>query len=253
MREWTYPTHRSAIDRGVPVAVAAGGLALGVVLAVALAGGSSKPRIGVSAAGAAKPHRPATAAALQASGTAHMDAAAQTVAAAPAPVAAPKRAPTLLSTLATLTPILATHQSHLRHYNGGSYSLAYPASWAVARSNRPVANYAETQIQTTDAAAKVTIDHNPGELTDPAFKAAQVEAATSRTAGYHRIVFHPVTIGGRSAFEWVFTLSGARDPQRADIFVNTGHDGFAFLAHGNDFSRAQRAARAIAASVAVKR
>jgi hypothetical protein len=104
-------------------------------------------------------------------------------------------------------------------------------------------------LQSRNASAKVTIDHTAGEITDPAVKAAQVEAATSRTPGYNRVAFKRLTIGGRSAFEWVFTLAGARDPQRADIFVNTGHDGFAFLAHGASWRNASAVARAIAASV----
>jgi hypothetical protein len=141
--------------------------------------------------------------------------------------------------------------AHTARYDGGSYSLAYPAGWSVAKSNQPIANYAETMLQSRSAAAKVTIDHTAGEITDPAVKAAQVEAATSRTPGYNRVAFRPLTIGGRSAFEWVFTLAGARDPQRADIFVNTGHDGFAFLAHGASWRQASAAARAIAASLNV--
>jgi hypothetical protein len=137
--------------------------------------------------------------------------------------------------------------------SGGSYSLAYPAGWSVAKRNQPIANYAETMLQSRDAGAKITIDHTAGEITDPAAKAAQVESATSRTPGYRRVAFRPLTIGGRSGFEWVFTLAGARDPQRADIFVNTGHDGFAFLAHGASWRRASAVARAIAASVDVRR
>jgi hypothetical protein len=142
--------------------------------------------------------------------------------------------------------------AHTPRYNGGSFALGYPSGWSVAKRNQPVANYAETLLQSSDTRAKVTIDHTPGEVTDPAAKVAQVESATSRTPGYRRVAVRPLMLGGRSAVEWVFALAGATYPQRTDIFVNTGHDGFAFLAYGSNYAAARAAARAIAASVVVR-
>jgi hypothetical protein len=237
-------------NQGLPVAVALAALTLAVLLAIVLSGGSnpraggSNPRAGGSGSGtsrsrserltpggkiaAATPNGAANFSPRVAIGHREQRPASGTATSAVAPAATARR------------------------YNGGAYTLAYPTGWMVATSNRTIANYAETQLETPDAAAKITIDHTPRELTDPAFKAAQVEAATSRTAGYRRLYFRPVMVGDRYAFEWVFTLAGATDPKRADIFVNTGHDGFAFLAHGTDFQRALQAARAVAASVAAK-
>ena len=217
---------------GIPVAVAFAALALGVLAAVALAGGSKggSPRVAhtvAAAHGVRAGAPPGAVAALAVAIPAH-----------PPPPA--------------LQPGGAGAGARTARYDGGSYSLAYPAGWSVAKNNQRIANYAETMLENRSATAKVTIDHTADEVTDPAVKAAQVEAATSRTPGYNRVAWRALTIGGRSAFEWIFTLAGARDPQRADIFVNTGHDGFAFLAHGASWRQASAAARAIAASVNVR-
>lgn len=225
----------SLSDQGLPVAVALAALTLAVVFAIALSHGSGRVSGSRSAAASVKTDvRPPLVPAPFTPPAANF----------PIAVVTREQAPALQRALSPRVPV--------RHYDGGGYTLSYPTGWAVTTAQHRIATYAEMQIESADATAKVTIDHSPSELTDPAFKAAQVEAATSRTGGYRRLVFRPIMIGGRSAFEWVFTLAGARDPQRADIFVNTGHDGFAFLAHGTGFSRAVRAAHAMAASVAAK-
>lgn len=131
----------------------------------------------------------------------------------------------------------------------GPYQLAYPKAWSVAAANRAMPGYQETVLHSSDGLQRVTVDRVPGERLDPAAKAAQVEAATSRTPGYQRLAFRRTTVGGRPAFEWVFTLAGSNFNRRADLFVNTGRDGFAFLAHGADLGHAIATARAIAASL----
>jgi hypothetical protein len=141
---------------------------------------------------------------------------------------------------------------HTFRYNAGSYSVAYPAGWTVVRGDQPRGGYFETVLHSPDGAARVTLDHVPGETTAPAAKAAQVESATSRTPGYRRLGFQESTIAGRTAVEWIFTVTDASAPQRADLFVNTGRDGFALLAYGADFQRAMSTARAIAASLRVR-
>jgi hypothetical protein len=225
--------YTSRASQGIPVAVALAALTLGVLVAIAMSGTSPSR---------AKRGGPTVVAGLR-----H---------------AAPSIAPVAETTVrvgtpdhrlpAVLAPLAARPAAYTPRYSGGSFALGYPRGWSVAKRNQPVANYAETLLQSSDTTAKVTVDHTAGEVTDPAAKAAQVEAATSRTPGYRRVAVRQFMLGGRSAVEWVFALAGATYPQRTDIFVNTGHDGFAFLAYGSNYAGARAAARAIAASVAVK-
>jgi hypothetical protein len=134
-----------------------------------------------------------------------------------------------------------------RSYRGRSYSFSYPVGWSVATEEKPIGDYYETVLRSRDGAAQVNVDHSPGETLHPAGKAAQVESAVvNRTPGYERVALHAASTGGRPSIEWVFKVPGA---QRADLFVNTGHDGFAVLAYGADFARARAAAHAIAASL----
>jgi hypothetical protein len=137
---------------------------------------------------------------------------------------------------------------HLTRYRAAGYSFGYPSGWQVVQSDQPVASYRRTMLESANGAAKVTVDYSPGEATDPAAKASQVEAATSRTPGYQRISFGPTTVGGHAAFAWDFMVADA-DPRRADLFIRAPNGGFALLAHGLDVSRAKSAARSIAASL----
>jgi hypothetical protein len=200
-------------ERGTAVAYALAALALGVIAAVALAFSSVSP----GRRGSARLQAPA----------------------------AVKRQPTI-STAAARSPPPA-----MAEYRAGSYSLSYPPDWSVRAHDQLVGDYFETVLQSPDGAAKVAIDRVPGERIDPVAKAAQVESATSRSPGYQRLSFKPVTVGGRPGFEWIFKLAGGSGAQRADLFVNTGGDGFAILAYGADFARASAAARVIAASLKV--
>jgi hypothetical protein len=138
--------------------------------------------------------------------------------------------------------------THLTPYRATGYSLAYPSSWHVSRSDEPVSSYRETVLESATDAAKVTLDYSPGETIDPASKASQVEAATSRTPGYRRISFGPTTINGHAAFAWEFMVADS-DARRADLFITTPKGGFALLAYGPDFVRAKSAARSIASAL----
>jgi hypothetical protein len=156
---------------------------------------------------------------------------------------------------AALHHILASHvgsppraSPRLTRYRASGYSFAYPSGWRVSQGDQPVANYRETALESASGAAKVKVDYSPGEATDPAAKASQVETATSRTPGYRSISFGPTTVNGHAAFAWDFTVADA-DPRRADLFVRASSGDFALLAHGADFPRARAAARAIAASL----
>jgi hypothetical protein len=136
----------------------------------------------------------------------------------------------------------------MSRYRATGYSFAYPSRWQVAQGDRPVTSYRETLLQSTDGTAKVTVDYSPGETTDPASKASQVEAPTSSTPGYRRISFGPTSVNGHRAFAWDFVVADA-DPRRADLFLRTRTGDFALLAHGVDFARARSAARLIAGSL----
>jgi hypothetical protein len=136
----------------------------------------------------------------------------------------------------------------MTRYRASGYSFAYPSAWQISQSDRPLATYRETVLQSADGTAKVNVDYSPGETTDPSSKAAQVEAPTSSTPGYRRISFGPATVKGHAAVAWEFTVADA-DPRRADLFIRTPAGGFALLAHGRDFARARSAARLIAGSL----
>jgi hypothetical protein len=135
--------------------------------------------------------------------------------------------------------------THLTRYRTTGYSLAYPSSWHVSRRDQPVSSYRETVLESATGAAKVALDYSPGETIDPASKASEVEAATSRTPGYRRISFGPTSVNGRRAFAWEFVVDNG-DPRRADLFITTPRGGVALLAYGFDFLRAKSAARSIA-------
>jgi hypothetical protein len=138
--------------------------------------------------------------------------------------------------------------THLTRYRTTGYSFAYPSSWHVSRRDQPVSSYRETVLESATGAAKVALDYSPGETIDPASKASQVEAATSRTPGYRRISFGPTTINSRAAFAWEFMVASG-DPRRADLFITTPNGGFALLAYGLDLVRAKSTARSIASAL----
>ena len=137
---------------------------------------------------------------------------------------------------------------NVKRYHAGDYSFAYPSAWRIRQSERPVTSYRETVVDRADGAAKVTIDYSPGERTEPAAKALQVEAPTSTTRGYRQIAFRPTSIHGRSAFVWEFEVADAH-PRRVDLFVRANSGGFAILADGSDLEAATSAARLIAGSL----
>src|SRR5262249_45738138 len=97
--------------------------------------------------------------------------------------------------------------THLTRFRTTGYSLAYPSAWQLSLRDQPVSSYRETVLESATGAAKVALDYSPGETIDPASKASQVEAATSRTPGYRRISFGPTTIDGRAAFAWEFMVA----------------------------------------------
>src|SRR5262249_16179763 len=134
--------------------------------------------------------------------------------------------------------------THLTRFRTTGYSLAYPSGWHLSLRDQPVSSYRETVLESATGAAKVALDYSPGETIDPASKASQVEAATSRTPGYRRISFGPTTIDGRAAFAWEFMVASG-DPRRADLFLTTPSGGFALLAYGLDLTHAKSAARSI--------
>jgi hypothetical protein len=138
--------------------------------------------------------------------------------------------------------------THLTRYRTTGYSLAYPSSWHVSRRDEPVSSYRETVLESATGTAKVALDYSPGETIDPASKASEVEAATSRTPGYRRISFGPTTIDGHAAFAWEFMVASS-NPRRADLFITTPSGGVALLAYGLDFVRAKSAARSIASAL----
>jgi hypothetical protein len=145
-------------------------------------------------------------------------------------------------------PARALPSASVKHYRAGDYSFAYPSSWRVRQSERPVTSYRETVLDRADGAAKVTIDYSPGERIEPAAKALQVEAPTSTSRGYRQIAFRPTSISGHPAFIWEFDVADAY-PRRVDLFLRTGSGGFAILAYGSDLEAATSAARLIAGSL----
>jgi hypothetical protein len=131
-------------------------------------------------------------------------------------------------------------------YTTGTYAANYPAGWSILEDNVDKGAYTETKLQSPDAGAAVLIDRTPGTALDPQAEAQGVETATARTAGYRRVAFHPVSLGGRPGFQWVFDLPSGR---RVDYFTNIGGGRFAVLGDGPDFAGAQRAAHQVADSL----
>ena len=147
-----------------------------------------------------------------------------------------------------VAPTPARPSLSVKHYRAGDYSFAYPSSWRVEQSQRPVTSYRETVLDRADGAAKVTIDYSPGERTAPAAKALQVQAPTSTSRGYRQIAFRATSIRGHPAFIWEFEVADAY-PRRVDLFLRTSSGGFAILAYGSDLEAATSAARLIAGSL----
>jgi hypothetical protein len=211
------------------VAVGLGALATAVLLAIVLSygSGSSGPDRRAQLAAAA-PHR-------------HTAAATQASAAGGRPVGLPRVSGTPPRPAVRLTP-----------YRASGYSFAYPPGWQVSRGDQPITTYRQTVLQSADGAATVNVDYSPGETTDPASKATQVEEATrSTTAGYRRLAFRATAVNGHAAFAWDFVVADT-DPRRADLFVRVPGGEFALLAHGLDLARASAAARSIAGSLSAR-
>jgi hypothetical protein len=212
----------AAQDNPRAVAVGLGALATAVLLAIVLSYGPGSRGRGRQARLAAAPSHPASTASP--------------------PAAAHHRSK---PDAAVAPPPLA----HVTAYRASGYSFAYPRGWQVARSDQPITTYRQTLLQSSDGAAKVNVDYSPGETTDPAAKASQVEAATrSTTPGYRRIAFRSTAVEGHAAFAWEFLVADT-DPRRADLFVRVPGGEFALLAHGVDLARARAAATSIAGSV----
>ena len=218
------PTRRSSFPSTAPepnpkvVAVALGGMLIGVVVAIVLSYGFRSTRPDQATRGAA--------------GLGHLRGAVSVPADEKIAASAPRPAPS----------------THLTRYRTTGYSIAYPSSWHVSRNDQPIGSYRETVLESATGTAKVALDYSPGETLDPASKASQVEAATSRTRGYRRISFGPTTIDGRAAFAWEFMVANS-DPRRADLFIATPSGDFALLAYGLDLVRAKSTARSIASAL----
>jgi hypothetical protein len=136
----------------------------------------------------------------------------------------------------------------VKRYDTGGYSFAYPSAWSVQDSELPVADYRKTVLVRADGAARVTIDYTPGETIEPGAKASEVEAPTSRSAGYRQLAFRPTRVRGRSLFYWEFEVADAH-PRRVDLFLRTRSGGFAILADGSELEGAASAARLVAGSL----
>jgi hypothetical protein len=212
-RQWQAPAWASQADPRA-VAVGLGALAAAVIVSVWLSYGSSSTPADRASRAAATPHATAPA------GAGHRRGA-----------ASPAQALTTAN-----------------RYSAGGYSFAYPSGWRVAQGERPVTSFRETVLERADGAAKVTVDYSPGERTEPAAKASQVEAATSITPGYRRISFRPTSVRGQAAFAWEFVVADA-NPRRADLFLRAREGGFALLADGRDLAGARSAARLVAGSL----
>jgi hypothetical protein len=213
-RQWQTPAWASQADPRA-VAVGLGALAAAVVVSVWLSYGSPSTPADRAGAHAARPHATVVAAATgDRSG---------------APSAA--------------QPLVLANR-----YSAGDYSFAYPSGWRVAQGDHPITSFHQTVLERADGAAKVTVDYSPGERTEPAAKASQVEAATSITPGYRRISFWPTRVRGHAAFAWEFVVADA-DPRRSDLFLRARSGGFALLADGRDLAGARAAARLVAGSL----
>jgi hypothetical protein len=136
----------------------------------------------------------------------------------------------------------------VKRHNAGHYSFAYPSKWRVLESERPVASYRETVVARADGASRVKIDYTPGETTQPADKALEVQAPTSTSGGYREIAFRPTSVRGRPAFLWEFEVAEPH-PRRVDLFLRGRSGGFAILADGSELEGATSAARLIAGSL----
>jgi hypothetical protein len=128
-------------------------------------------------------------------------------------------------------------------YTTGTYAANYPAGWSILEDNVDKGAYTETKLQSPDGSAAVLIDRTPGTPIDPRIEAQGVESATARTAGYRRLAFHRVPLGGGPGFRWLFDLPSGR---RVDFFTNAGGGRFAVLGDGPGFALAHAAAREVA-------
>jgi serine/threonine protein kinase len=154
--------------------------------------------------------------------------------------------PTATVTTPAPTPEPEPEPSGTATYRAPTYAADYPAGWTVVSDNADKGPYTETKLQSPDGSAAVLIDRTPGDPQDPQLEATDVERQTARTPGYRRIAFEPTTLGGRAAWKWVFELPSGR---RVDYFTNLAGGRFAVLGSGPDSATAQRAARAVAASL----
>jgi hypothetical protein len=226
VQPWQRPAWASQANPRA-VAVGLGALATAVLLAIGLSYGSGSSAPDRRAQLAAAPHHRRTTGATEASAAGGQPAGLHRGSTTPPPGPA-----------VPLTP-----------YRASGYSFAYPPGWQVSRGDQPITTYRQTVLQSSDGAAKVNVDYSPGETTDPASKASQVEAATrSTTAGYRRLAFGATAVNGHAAFAWDFVVADS-DPRRADLFVRVPGGEFALLAHGLDLARASAAARSIAGSL----
>ncbi len=131
-------------------------------------------------------------------------------------------------------------------YTSATYSADYPADWTVVSDDVDKGAYTETKLQSPDGGATVVIDRTPGAPLDPTLAAQEVERATAETAGYRRVSFRSVELGGRPSFEWVFDLPSGR---RVDFFTTVDGTSFAVLGLGSDYPTAAAVARDVAASL----
>ncbi|MEX2196224.1 MAG: protein kinase [Thermoleophilaceae bacterium] len=138
----------------------------------------------------------------------------------------------------------------LTTHTAEGYTARYPAGWAVEIDDELQTTFRRSRFTSPGGDAFVSIDRSPGETTDPADKAAEVERALRGSPGYERISFEPVTIAGEPAFEWTFfTDDGGTRERRIDLFLNRGGDSYAVLGGGADFGLALPAARRVAGSI----
>ncbi|MEA2441111.1 MAG: hypothetical protein QOH76_2535 [Thermoleophilaceae bacterium] len=131
-------------------------------------------------------------------------------------------------------------------YSAGTYAAEYPAGWSIVEDDVDKGAYTETKFQSPTGSAAVLIDRTAGAPLDPQVEAEGVEVETAKTPGYQRVSFAPTILGGKPGFEWVFDLPSGR---RFDYFTNAGGGRFAVLGTGSNSAKAQKAARAVAASL----
>jgi hypothetical protein len=161
-----------------------------------------------------------------------------------------KAVPQLASTLAkSRTPHAADRRVSLASYQASLYSASIPATWNTEEDEAQKSGFLESKWRNpADPTTSVLIDVVEGETASPKAKAIAVRAATSRTAGYRELSLGPATVGGRSAWKWVFQVSG---DQRVDYFVNECGVGVAILGSTipEGYARWARTFRQVAASV----